>query len=97
MKIEKDRCDYSLSPNQLDGLSRREDRDALVLSAQIEQMLIPGNDQLGASRQGTGKHVIIVGIIGHYARHGGRLYHDGVSDQPHPSPFVPRARRLLLR
>ena len=66
-----------LSADQFDGLGRRNDSNAFVLPAQAEQVLVAGDDQLGIDRQGTGEHLVIVGVIGHHAWHGGRLHHDG--------------------
>lgn len=58
-----------LSADQLDGLVRRNDGDALILPAQAEQMLVAGDDQTRLSGQGASEHMIVVGIVLDHARH----------------------------
>lgn len=80
-----------LSGDALHRLNRCDDRDALIVPTEAEQMLVPGDDEIGLGRDGTGEHMIVVGIVGDHARHVGRrghgseapdLAHDAKGRQP---------------
>lgn len=56
----------------LDELPGGDDGDALVAADSQQVLAIPGDDQLGSRGHGRGDDVIIIGIVGHHARHTGR-------------------------
>ncbi len=74
---ECERLSHSFIGEQLNSLRGRNDRDVLVLSAQVEQMLVAGDDQLGIGGAGASEHLIIVRVIEYDTWHDGRLHDDG--------------------
>jgi hypothetical protein len=54
-----------LSDEQLDSLSRCNDADTLIFTAEAKQMPVSRNDKVGLSADGAGEHVIIIGVGRH--------------------------------
>lgn len=71
----------------LDRLGRRDDADALVRSAQIEQVPVAGDDQIGPGGEGASEYMVICGVIGYDRRHFGRRH------QHHQRPIADGQRR----
>jgi hypothetical protein len=49
-------------------------------------LAIPGDDQLGASRDGCRDHMIVIGIVGHHSRRAGRNDQDRQRAQAQRTP-----------
>ncbi len=58
-----------------DGLSWRNDGNALILPSQGKQMPVSGDDQLGFASEGASEHMIIIGIVFDDAGHLGGRHH----------------------